>query len=88
MPAARCPKTSCSREPVKAHGKTAAQIALRYLVQQGITPIPRTAKPDHLATNLTVFVFKLSDAEMTEIARLKQTHLRVVDPPHAPQWDN
>jgi len=72
----------------KAHGKTAAQIALRYLVQQGITPIPRTAKPDHLATNLTVFDFKLSDAEMTEIARLKQTHLRVVDPPHAPQWDN
>jgi diketogulonate reductase-like aldo/keto reductase len=72
----------------KAHGKTAAQIALRYLVQQGITPIPRTAKPDHLAANLTVFDFKLSDAEMTEIARLKQTHLRVVDPPHAPQWDN
>ena len=57
-------------------------------MQQGITPIPRTAKPDHLATNLTVFDFKLSDAEMTEIARLKQTHLRVVDPPHAPQWDN
>jgi 2,5-diketo-D-gluconate reductase B len=72
----------------KAHGKTPAQIALRYLVQQGIIPIPRTAKPDRLAANLAVFDFKLSDAEMAEIARLKQTGLRIVNPPHAPRWDN
>jgi 2,5-diketo-D-gluconate reductase B len=72
----------------EAHGKTSAQIALRYLVQQGIIPIPRTAKPDRLAANLAVFDFKLSDAEMAEIARLKQTGLRVVNPPHAPRWDN
>ena len=57
----------------KAHGKTAAQIALRYLVQQGIIPIPRTAKVDQLAANLAVFDFNLSDAQMAEIARLKQT---------------
>ena len=72
----------------KAHGKTPAQIALRYLVQQGIIPIPRTAKPDRLAANLAVFNFNLSDAEMSEIARLKQAGLRVVSPPHAPRWDN
>src|SRR4029453_3162199 len=72
----------------KAHGKTPAQIALRYLVQQGIIPIPRPAKPDQLAPNLAVFDFKLSDVEMAEIARLKQTGLRVVNPPHAPRWDN
>jgi hypothetical protein len=30
----------------------------------------------------------LSDAEMVEIAHLKQTGLRVVNPPHAPRWDN
>jgi diketogulonate reductase-like aldo/keto reductase len=72
----------------EAHGKSPAQIALRYLVQQRIIPIPRTAKPDRLAANLAVFDFKLSDAEMAEIARLKQTGLRVVNPPHAPRWDN
>jgi 2,5-diketo-D-gluconate reductase B len=72
----------------EAHGKTSAQIALRYLLQQGIIPIPRTSKPDQLAANLAVFDFNLSDAEMAEIARLKQTGLRVVNPPHAPRWDN
>jgi 2,5-diketo-D-gluconate reductase B len=72
----------------KAHGKSASQVALRYLVQQGIVPIPRTANPEHLAANLAVFDFKLSDAEMAEIGKLKQAGARVVDPPHAPKWDN
>lgn len=72
----------------KTHGKTAAQIALRYLVQQGIIPIPRTAKPEHLAANLAIFNFTVSDTEMAEIARLKQPALRVVNPPHAPRWDD
>jgi 2,5-diketo-D-gluconate reductase B len=72
----------------KAHGKSSSQIALRYLVQQGIIPIPRTANPDHLAANLAVFDFELSDAEMAEIGKLKQGGARVVNPPHAPKWDN
>src|SRR4029453_14217567 len=72
----------------KAHGKTSAQVALRYLVQHGIIPIPRTSNPDHLAANLAIFDFTLSDVAMTEIARLKQTGLRVVNPPHAPRWDD
>ena len=72
----------------KAHGKTSAQIALRYLVQHGIIPIPRTSNPDHLAANLAIFDFTLSDVAMTEIAGLKQTGLRVVNPPHAPSWDD
>src|SRR5207237_4168184 len=38
----------------RAHGKSAAQASLRYLVQQGLIVIPRTAKPDHLAANLAV----------------------------------
>jgi diketogulonate reductase-like aldo/keto reductase len=71
----------------KVHGKSASQVALRYLVQQGIIPIPRTANPDHLAANLAVFDFKLSDAEMAEIGKLKRGDARVVNPPHAPKWD-
>jgi 2,5-diketo-D-gluconate reductase B len=72
----------------KAHGKSSSQIALRYLVQRGIVPIPRTANPDHLAANLAVFDFDLSDAEMAEIGKLKHPGGRVVNPPHAPKWDS
>jgi diketogulonate reductase-like aldo/keto reductase len=71
----------------KAHGKTSAQVALAYLLQLGMVVIPRTAKPDHMAANLAAADFALSDAEMAEIGRLKRPDGRVVNPPHAPQWD-
>jgi diketogulonate reductase-like aldo/keto reductase len=72
----------------KAHRKSSSQVALRYLVQQGIVPIPRTANPDHLAANLALFDFALSDAEMAEIGTLARPDGRVVNPAHAPQWDS
>jgi len=71
----------------KAHGKSAAQVSLRYLVQMGVSSIPRTATPAHLKQNLEVFDFQLSDAEMAELKKLNATNMRVVSPPHAPQWD-
>jgi diketogulonate reductase-like aldo/keto reductase len=72
----------------RAHGKSASQIALRYLVQQRIIPIPRTANPEHLAANLAIFDFTLTDDEMAEIDGLRQPGGRVVNPPHAPKWDD
>jgi 2,5-diketo-D-gluconate reductase B len=72
----------------KMHGKSASQVALRYLVQQRIIPIPRTARPDHLAANLAIFDFSLTDAEMAEIRKLNKPDGRVVNPPHAPTWDS
>jgi len=71
----------------KAHGKSASQVALRWLVQQGIIPIPRSSKRERLKENLDIFGFTLSDGEMAEIGRLKRPGGRVVNPPHAPQWD-
>jgi diketogulonate reductase-like aldo/keto reductase len=71
----------------KAHGKSAAQVSLRYLVQLGCCPIPRTANPAHMKENLDVFDFELSDAEMAELKKLNATNMRVVNPPHAPVWD-
>lgn len=70
-----------------AHGKTASQIALRWLVQQDIVAIPRSSHADKLAANLAIFDFALSDAEMAEITALKRPDGRVVNPPHAPKWD-
>ena len=45
----------------KAHGKTAAQVSLRYLVQQGIVVIPRTSKLERLEENFALFDFDLSE---------------------------
>jgi len=70
-----------------AHNKSSAQVSLRYLVQRGAIPIPRTATPGHLKQNLDVFDFTLSDAEMADLKKLNATNMRVVNPPHAPQWD-
>jgi 2,5-diketo-D-gluconate reductase B len=71
----------------KAHGKSSAQVSLRYLIQLGCIPIPRTATPAHMKENLEVFDFALSDAEMAQLKALNVTNLRVVNPPHAPVWD-
>lgn len=70
-----------------AHGKSPVQIALRYLVQQGIVVIPRTRKPERLAENADLFGFALSEAEMQEIRRLANAKNRLVQPSWAPAWD-
>jgi diketogulonate reductase-like aldo/keto reductase len=73
----------------KTHGKTAAQISLRFLVQQAIAVIPRTSRVERLAENLAIFDFALSEAEMAEIARLAHRDGRIVDYAYSgsPQWD-
>lgn len=72
----------------RTHGKTPAQVALHYLEQQNIVPIPRTSKRERLAENLGSLAFELSGAEMAEIAALKRPGSRIVSPPQAPQWDS
>ena len=71
----------------KAHGKTAAQVSLRYLVQQGIVAIPRTSKVERLKENFAIFDFTLTDAEMREIHKLGDRDGRIVDWTWSPQWD-
>ena len=62
-----------------AHKKTAAQICLRYLVQQNIVVIPRTSKLERLTENAALFDFTLSEQEMAEIAALANPDGRIVD---------
>ena len=73
----------------RAHRKSAVQVALRFLVQQGIAVIPRTSKLDRLVENAALFDFALSGAEMTEIGKLARRDGRVVDYSYAgaPSWD-
>jgi len=62
-----------------AHKKTAAQVCLRFLVQQDIVVIPRTSKVERLAENSAIFDFALGEGEMTEIAALSRRDGRMVD---------
>ena len=71
----------------KGHGKSAAQVSLRWLVQQGVIVIPRTSKAERLKENITVFDFELSSEEMKEIAGLAHRGGRIVDWAYSPKWD-
>jgi diketogulonate reductase-like aldo/keto reductase len=72
-----------------AHKKTAAQICLRFLVQQNIVVIPRTGKLARLSENAAIFDFTLDDAEMGEISALARRDGRIVDWAYSgrTQWD-
>ena len=53
-----------------AHGKSVAQVVLRWLIQRDVVVIPKSVRPDRMAQNLSVFDFDLTDGEMTRIAGL------------------
>jgi 2,5-diketo-D-gluconate reductase B len=61
------------------YGKSAAQVSLRFLVQQGIAVIPRTSRVERLAENLAIFDFELSQEDMEQIGALSSRDGRLVD---------
>ena len=76
-------------EIARKRGKSLAQVALRWLIQQGnIAPIPRSANPQHMAESLDVFNFTLTEDEMKRIFALKRPDGRIANPAgRAPAWD-
>lgn len=59
-------------EAGRRHGKTAAQTALRYLVENGIPVLPKSAHRERLRENLDIFDFSLTDEERRAIAALDE----------------
>ena len=53
-----------------AHGKSVAQVVLRWLIQRGIVTIPKSVRRERMEQNLDVFDFTLADDEMTRIATM------------------
>jgi 2,5-diketo-D-gluconate reductase A len=53
-----------------AHGKSVAQIVLRWLVQRDVVVIPKSVRRERMAENFDVFDFKLTDEQMARIADL------------------
>lgn len=54
----------------REHGKTLAQVALRFLIQKGIIVIPKSVHEERIKENFDVFDFALTDAEMESIEDL------------------
>lgn len=69
------------------HGRSPAQIILRWHVQQGVVAIPRSSHPQRIAENIAVTDFALSDAEMACLHALASPDGRIFDPEWAPAWD-
>ena len=72
-----------------AHGKSEAQVVLRWLVQQdGVIALSKTVSEDRLRSNFDIFDFVLSETEMQALHALARPDGRIVNPGHlAPDWD-
>ncbi|MGM0588832.1 MAG: aldo/keto reductase [Bacteroidota bacterium] len=69
------------------HGKTASQVALRWLIEQEqVVAIPKASSEDHLQENIDIFDFELTDDEFFAIDDLNKD-TRLVSPSFAPNWD-
>ena len=86
----RVPKDEVLKDIGSRHGKTAAQVALRWAVQQkDVIALSKTATVERLQENFDIFDFDLTDAEMGEISKLAKPDGRIVNPGHLrpPHWD-
>lgn len=54
----------------EAHGRSVAQVVLRWLIQREVVVIPKSVRPERMAQNLDVFNFELTDEQMSRIATL------------------
>ena len=77
------------KEISRAHGKSVAQIVLRWLLQQkGVIALSRTTNPGRIGSNAAVFDFALTAAEMAAIHDLAESDSRIVSPSGlSPAWD-
>ena len=70
------------------YGKTAAQVTLRWFMQQpNVGAIPKAAGFDHAKENFEIFDFELSDEDMAAIHALARGE-RMIQPDFGPEWDN
>jgi 2,5-diketo-D-gluconate reductase A len=66
-------------EVAARYGKSAAQIILRWHIQLGLVPIPRSGNPDRMAENFDIFDFSLPDSDVDAISALDRGEVEVTD---------
>ncbi|MGE7368783.1 aldo/keto reductase [Neorhizobium sp. NPDC001467] len=84
------PKDEVLSDIGSRHGKTAAQVVLRWAVQQqDVIALSKTATESRLSENFDIFDFALSPEEMDAVHGLARKDGRIVSPAHlAPDWDD
>lgn len=71
----------------RKHGKSAAQVALRWILRQGgFAAIPKGSSEEHIRENLEIFDFELDQDDIAAIGALEHDN-RLIDPDWAPEWD-
>lgn len=79
---------STLREIGIKHGKSAVQVALRWLLQQPNTAaIPKASSPAHLSANLDIFDFVLDTTDLQRVEKLSKPPKRMLYSPVAPNWE-
>ena len=71
-------------EMAAKYGVSVAQLCVRFIVQKGAIPVPKSATPERIKNNADVFGFEISEEDMKEIATLKK-YGRIGDPPSVPR---
>jgi len=83
----KVPEDPTLREIGAAHGKTAGQVALRWLLDKPqVATIPKASSHERRVENFEVFDFELTDDERARIETLPKGE-RIIDPGFAPAWD-
>lgn len=59
-------------EVSRKHSKSPAQVALKYILQNGIAAIPKSTNPKRIKENIDLFGWELDDADMSSLAKLDQ----------------
>ena len=75
---------------IETPGAASSLAQVIHIQQDRVVPIPKSSKPDNIASNFDIFDFALTDDEMAAISHLSKTHKqRVANPAHlAPEWDD
>jgi len=69
-------------EIAKKHGKTSAQVMLRWCLEIGTIPLPKSVTPERIKQNIEIFDFKLDQEDMTKIKSLEKGLRTCWDPTH------
>lgn len=69
-------------ELAQKHGKTPAQVLLRWSLQNGAAPVPKAASPEHREENIAVFDFQLEEPEMLSLTALNEHYSALAGLPY------